>query len=162
VNLQAAPAPGAKDYFMPRIHLHVVVEDLAGSIHFYSLLLGSRPTLEKEDYAEWELESPPVNLDISTRGRVPGLDHIGIQFETDAELEALQARLEAAGYNGQAQQATGCCYERSNKYWVLDPTYITWELFHTLQPLEHFSDGDRSQAGCCSPFAAGSSNKAGD
>jgi hypothetical protein len=140
---------------MPRIHLHVVVEDLAASIRFYSLLLNSKPTLEKTDYAEWELDSPPVNLDISTRGRVPGLDHVGIQFETDTELEAVQVRLEAAGYNGQAQQATGCCYERSNKYWVLDPAYITWELFHTLQPLEQFSDNDLHQAGCCAPFAAG-------
>jgi len=147
---------------MPRIHLHVVVEDLAAGIRFYSLLLGSRPTLEKQDYAEWELESPPVNLDISTRGQVPGLDHVGIQFGTDAELAALQARLETAGYDGQAQQATGCCYERSNKYWVLDPAYITWELFHTLQPLDQFSDSDQYQAGCCTPFAATGSCKADD
>jgi hypothetical protein len=75
---------------MPRIHLHVVVEDLAVGIRFYSLLLGSKPTLEKEDYAEWELASPPVNLDITTRGKVPGLDHVGIQFETDAELAGVQ------------------------------------------------------------------------
>jgi len=147
---------------MPRIHLHVIVEDLPGGIRFYSMLLGSKPTLEKEDYAEWELESPPVNLDISTRGRVPGLDHVGIQFETDAELDALQARLEAAGYNGLAQQATGCCYERSNKYWVLDPAYITWELFHTLQPLDRFSDSDQSRDGCCAPFAAAGSCQVGD
>jgi len=147
---------------MSRIHLHIVVEDLASSIRFYSLLLGSRPTREKDDYAEWELESPAVNLDISTRGRVPGLDHVGIQFETDAELAALQERLEAAGCNGQGQQASGCCYERSNKYWVLDPTYITWELFHTLQPLDRFSDDDNSRSGCGTPFAAGDNCKFGD
>lgn len=144
---------------MPRIHLHVVVEDLAAGIRFYSLLLGNNPTLEKVDYAEWELESPPVNLDISTRGRVPGLDHVGIQFETDEELAALQARLEAAGCNGLAQPETACCYERSNKYWVLDPAYISWELFHSLQPLDRFSDNEQSRGGCCGPFAAGGSCK---
>ena len=137
---------------MPRIHLHVVVEDLAVGIRFYSLLLGSRPTLEKEDYAEWELESPPVNLDITTRGRVPGLDHVGIQFESDAELAALQARMEQAGYTGEAQQNTACCYERSNKYWILDPAYISWELFHTLQPLDRFSDTEETLCGCRAPF----------
>jgi hypothetical protein len=137
---------------MPRIHLHVVVEDLAVGIRFYSLLLGSRPTLEKEDYAEWELESPPVNLDITTRGRVPGLDHVGIQFETDAELAALQARMEQAGYTGEAQQNTACCYEQSNKYWILDPAYISWELFHTLQPLDRFSDTEETLCGCRAPF----------
>jgi catechol 2,3-dioxygenase-like lactoylglutathione lyase family enzyme len=144
---------------MPRIHLHIVVEDLDTSIRFYSLLLGSEPTLQKEDYAEWELKTPPVNLDISTRGPVPGLEHVGIQFETDAELSAVQAQLEAAGYEGQEQRATGCCYERSNKYWVLDPAYITWELFHTLQPLDHFGDSDQSRSGCCAPFSAGGSCK---
>ncbi|MGD8875442.1 MAG: glyoxalase/bleomycin resistance/dioxygenase family protein [Gammaproteobacteria bacterium] len=147
---------------MPRIHLHIIVEDLAVGIRFYSVLLGSGPTLEKEDYAEWELESPPVNFDISTRGRVPGLDHVGIQFETDAELDTLQARLEDAGYNGLAQQATSCCYEQSNKYWVLDPAYMSWELFHSLQPIEHFSDDEQSGNGCCGPFAAGGSCKTGN
>ena len=137
---------------MPRIHLHVVVEDLAVGIRFYSLLLGSRPTLEKEDYAEWELESPPVNLDITTRGRVPGLDHVGIQFETDAELAALQARMEQAGYTGEAQQNTACCYERSNKYWILDPAYISWELFHTLQPHSVSSVSLKRSSGCRAPF----------
>lgn len=147
---------------MPRIHLHIVVEDLATGIRFYSLLLGSKPTLEKVDYAEWELDSPPVNLDISTRGRVPGLDHVGIQFETDAELDALQARLQAAGYDGVSQQATVCCYERSNKYWVLDPAYLSWELFKTLQPLDRFGDDAQSPNGCAAPFAAGGSCKVGD
>jgi hypothetical protein len=147
---------------MPRIHLHIVVEDLAAGIRFYSLLLGSRPTLEKADYAEWELESPPVNLDISTRGRVPGLDHVGIQFETDAELDALQARLAEAGYDGLAQQATGCCYEKSNKYWVLDPCYISWELFHSLQPIDCFSDTDEAGDGCCGPYASGDSCRTGN
>jgi hypothetical protein len=147
---------------MPRIHLHVVVEDLAVGIRFYSLLLGSKPTLEKEDYAEWELASPPVNLDITTRGKVPGLDHVGIQFETDAELAGVQAQIEAAGYSGVAQRAVGCCYEQSNKYWVLDPAYLSWELFHTLQPLERFSDDDTSRGSCCGPYAAGGSCRAGD
>ena len=146
---------------MPRIHLHVVVEDLAVGIRFYSVLLGSAPTREKEDYAEWELDSPPVNLDISTRGRIPGLDHVGIQLETDAELDALQARLEDAGYNGLAQQAASCCYERSNKYWMLDPAYISWELFHSLHPIENFSDNEQSGNGCCGPFATGGSCKIG-
>ncbi|HYQ73200.1 MAG TPA: VOC family protein [Gammaproteobacteria bacterium] len=147
---------------MPRIHLHVVVDDLAAGIRFYSLLLGNRPTLEKDDYAEWELESPPVNLDITTRGRIPGLAHVGIQFESDAELGDLRSRLEAAGYNGEAQQNTGCCYERSNKYWVLDPAYTSWELFHTLQPLDRFTDSKDSGFGCCAPLAPGGGCNTGD
>jgi len=137
---------------MPRMHLHLVVEDLAAGIRFYSLLLGSSPTLQKEDYAEWELDNPPVNFDITTRGSVPGVDHVGIQFETEADLDALRKRLEDGGYTGVEQRDTACCYERSNKYWILDPAFISWELFRTLQPLDRFSDDDnQALCGCRSP-----------
>lgn len=138
---------------MARLHLHMVVEDMAASIRFYTLLLGSEPTRRETDYAEWELDNPPVNLDISTRGSVPGLDHVGIQFETEAELQAVQARLEQGGHDGVLQPQTTCCYERSNKYWILDPTYTSWELFQTLQPIDRFSE-DETQAlcGCRAPF----------
>jgi len=141
---------------MPRIHMHLVVEDLAAAIRFYSVLLGSGPTVQKPDYAEWELDNPPVNFDVSTRGSVPGLDHVGIQFETEAELAALQERLEQGGYSGVAQQQVTCCYERSNKYWILDPAFVSWELFQTLQPIERFSEDEyRSLCGCRAPFPGG-------
>ena len=31
-----------------------------------------------------------------------------------------------------SEQEQPCCYARSNKYWVTDPTGIAWETFHTL------------------------------
>ena len=138
---------------MSRIHLHLVVEDLETSIRFYSALLNAAPSIVKQDYVKWELDTPPVNLDISTRGRVPGLDHVGIQCESEAELGALQARLEAAGFSGVAEPQTACCYEQSNKYWILDPTFVSWETFHSLHPIETFNDRqDPSGNGCCTPF----------
>ncbi|MBN9448969.1 MAG: ribonuclease HII [Bosea sp.] len=45
------------------------------------------------------LDDPRVNFAISTRGREPGLDHLGIQAETDDELRALAARLKEAGHS---------------------------------------------------------------
>jgi len=138
---------------MSRIHLHLVVEDLETGIRFYSALLGAPPSVVKDDYVRWELDTPPVNLDISTRGRVPGLDHVGIQLDSDAELGALQARLEAAGFSGVAEQQTACCYEQSNKYWILDPIFVSWETFHSLHPIETFNDKQQpSTNGCCTPF----------
>jgi extradiol dioxygenase family protein len=138
---------------MSRIHLHLVVEDLDTGIRFYSALLGAAPGIVKEDYVKWELDTPPVNLDISTRGKVPGLDHVGIQLDSDAELEALQERLQAAGFDGVAEQKTACCYEQSNKYWILDPTFVSWEAFHSLHPIATFSNKPpQSTTGCCAPF----------
>lgn len=137
---------------MSRIHLHLVVEDLETGIRFYSALLGAEPTVVKDDYVKWELEIPPVNLDISTRGRIPGLDHVGIQLDSDAELSALQARLEAAGFSGVEEQETTCCYEQSNKYWILDPTSVSWEAFHSLRPINTFNSRQQAATGCCAPF----------
>jgi catechol 2,3-dioxygenase-like lactoylglutathione lyase family enzyme len=142
---------------MSRIHLHIVVEDLDSGIRFYTALLGAEPTTMKDDYAKWELNTPSINLDISTRGKVPGLDHVGIQYDSDAELNGVQSRMEAAGFSGVAEPATACCYELSNKYWILDPTAVTWETFHSLQPVAAFSGQDDTSAvgDCCTPFMRG-------
>ena len=43
------------------------------------------------------LDDPRVNFAISTRGKQPGLDHLGIQVESQTELHEVYARLRKAG-----------------------------------------------------------------
>jgi hypothetical protein len=72
---------------MKRMHIHVAVEGLNDSIRFYSAMFGNvEPTVLKSDYCKWELSDPVVNFAISRRGAKPGVDHIGIQVENEAEL----------------------------------------------------------------------------
>jgi hypothetical protein len=66
---------------MKRLHVHVAVEDLSKSIGFYSTLFATEPSVVKSDYAKWMLDDPRMNFAISARGRAPGLDHLGIQFD---------------------------------------------------------------------------------
>ena len=75
----------------------------------------------KTDYAKWMLEDPRVNFAISTRGRQPGLDHLGIQVENSDELQEVYARLHKAGGDVIEQGATVCCYAKSEKSWIDDP-----------------------------------------
>lgn len=82
---------------MKRMHVHVAVEDLKQSVGFYSALFAAEPSVLKPDYAKWMLEDPRVNFAISTRGRRPGLDHLGIQAENGEELKEIYARLHKAG-----------------------------------------------------------------
>jgi len=118
---------------MKRLHLHIAVEDLDRSIGFYSTLFGAEPSVVKDDYAKWMLDDPRVNLAISQRDRVaPGVDHVGVQAETSAELAEMATRLKAAGETTFDQEATTCCYARSDKSWVTDPSGVRWETFHTL------------------------------
>jgi catechol 2,3-dioxygenase-like lactoylglutathione lyase family enzyme len=82
---------------MKRLHVHIAVDDLEKSIGFYSTLFASEPSVRKGDYAKWMLDDPRVNLAISQRDRTSGIDHLGIQTDTDSELRELAQRLKAAG-----------------------------------------------------------------
>jgi catechol 2,3-dioxygenase-like lactoylglutathione lyase family enzyme len=117
---------------MKRMHLHVAVPDLAASIRFYETLFGAPPSVTKADYAKWMLDDPRVNFAISSRGRAPGLDHVGIQVDSAEELAEIAGRLKAAGAETLDQQATTCCYARSDKSWVRDPSSLRWETFFTF------------------------------
>ncbi|WP_374516631.1 ArsI/CadI family heavy metal resistance metalloenzyme [Brevundimonas sp.] len=117
---------------MKRLHVHVAVDDLAASIGFYSTLFGTAPAVVKDDYAKWMLDDPRVNFAISDRARVAGVDHLGIQVDTSEELQELAGRLKAAGETTRDQEATTCCYARSDKAWVNDPSGLRWETFFTF------------------------------
>lgn len=138
---------------MSRLHVHIAVDDIEHNIRFYSAMFGAEPTVIKDDYAKWDLADPAVNFAISTRTRKTGLDHIGIQANSAAELDALQARLDAAGIAGREQSNAACCYARSDKYWSLDPQGIAWEAFHTLDSIPTFNESadDIPAQGCCVP-----------
>ena len=82
---------------MKRLHVHVSVKDLEKSVAFYSSLFAARPDVVKADYAKWMLDDPRVNFAISRRGHQPGLDHLGIQVESSAELQDVYGRLRQAG-----------------------------------------------------------------
>ncbi|HET6972363.1 MAG TPA: ArsI/CadI family heavy metal resistance metalloenzyme [Phenylobacterium sp.] len=117
---------------MKRLHLHVSVPDLTQSIRFYETLFGAAPSVVKPDYAKWMLEDPRVNFAISQRDRASGVDHVGIQVDSAAELAVLADRLKAAGAETFDEAATTCCYARSDKSWVADPAGVRWETFFTF------------------------------
>jgi len=144
---------------MKRMHIHVAVEDLNHSIRFYNAMFGNvEPTVLKRDYCKWELTDPAVNFAISQRGAKPGVDHIGIQVETDAELAEMNARFASAKLPVQAQTGTTCCYAKSDKAWAIDPQGVAWETFRTLDAAPVYGESrDQSQehapstAACCLP-----------
>jgi predicted enzyme related to lactoylglutathione lyase len=146
---------------MKRMHVHVGVEDLERSISFYSALFATRPAVVKSDYAKWMLDDPRVNFAISTRGKQPGLDHLGIQVESQAELHEVYARLREAGGTVIEQGQTACCYAQSEKSWIDDPSGIAWETFHTTGESTVYGDGSGEreariahEKSCCAPQSA--------
>jgi catechol 2,3-dioxygenase-like lactoylglutathione lyase family enzyme len=141
---------------MKRLHLHVSVADLARSIGFYSTLFGSAPTVAKPDYAKWMLDDPRLNFAISARNIAPGIDHVGIQVESEGELRELAGRLKAAGEVTVDQSGANCCYAQSDKSWVSDPSGLRWETFYTFgEATKYGEDGvpaiDAAPKACCAP-----------
>jgi predicted lactoylglutathione lyase len=126
---------------MKRFHVHVAVDDLKQSIGFYSALFAAEPSVTKTDYAKWMLDDPRVNFAISTRGRQPGLDHLGIQAESGDELKEIYAQLHKAGGDIVEQGQAACCYAKSKKSWIDDPAGISWEAFHTTGESTDYGDG---------------------
>jgi catechol 2,3-dioxygenase-like lactoylglutathione lyase family enzyme len=138
---------------MKRFHVHISVDDLDQNVRFYTNLFGTSPTVLKPDYAKWMLEDPRINFAISKRGLKPGVDHLGMQVESGAELSELRQQLAAAEIAAFDQQNTVCCYARSDKYWITDPQGVAWETFHTLESVPVYGEARGAEStACCSPM----------
>jgi catechol 2,3-dioxygenase-like lactoylglutathione lyase family enzyme len=155
---------------MKRFHIHVAVDDLAANIRFYSTVFGQQPAVVQEDYAKWMLEDPRINFAISNRGLEKGVDHLGLQVDSDEELARLREQVGRAEIEARDQPEAACCYAKSNKYWITDPQGIAWETYHTLGSIPTFGvdakavtkagsvaavdTGSAVASACCAPKAA--------
>ena len=143
---------------MKRLHVHVGVADLDQSIRFYSTLFAAEPSVRKDDYAKWMLDDPRVNFAISQGNHArTGIEHLGIQAESSAELGEVYGRLKAADRPLLEEGQTTCCYAKSEKSWIADPDGIVWEAFFTNGEATVYGDSpaletlsDRPGA-CCVP-----------
>jgi hypothetical protein len=127
---------------MNRFHVHVRVDDVEKSIPFYATLFGTPPAVAKSDYAKWMLGDPRVNFAISSRAEgASGIDHLGIQVETDGELRNLADRLKSAGEITRDEEAVTCCYAKGNKSWINDPAGVRWETFFTFGEATTYGEG---------------------
>ena len=116
---------------MKRVHVSVNVDNLEDAVRYYCALFGAEPDVLKDDYARFRLDEPSINFALTSRGRKTGLDHMGLDVDSEDELREVTQRLEAAG-EATSDVADGvCCYARSTKSWSVDPAGIPWETFHT-------------------------------
>jgi hypothetical protein len=141
---------------MTKLHLHISVDNLSESIRFYSTLFNKDPVKIKTDYAKWDIEEPSLILGISDRSAKKGLDHLGIHASSKEELSEITKRLEQADMSLYNKGETVCCYARSEKAWVKDPSDIPWETYQNMEDAELFNKQDNrekvvknSNAGSC-------------
>jgi hypothetical protein len=103
------------------------------------------------------LSDPNVNFAISQRGVASGVDHLGIQVDSEAELTELSGQLKAAGESTRDQESATCCYAQSHKSWVNDPSGLRWETFYTFGDATTYGEDDvpviegKPKQSCCAP-----------
>lgn len=142
---------------MKRLHVHVAVDNLEQSIGFYSTLFAAQPNVTKGDYAKWMLDDPRINFAVSQRTGTLGVNHLGLQVDSGAELAALRAQLLRADNALVEESGAQCCYATSDKYWITDPQGVAWETFHSLGAIPVYADNSEKAAAapaCCTPEPA--------
>jgi catechol 2,3-dioxygenase-like lactoylglutathione lyase family enzyme len=140
-----------------RFHLSLNVGHLERSVGFYRALFNRAPAKQRDDYAKFELDDPPLVLSLEPVGRGTGgaLNHLGFRLPDAATLVALQRRLELAGIRSQREEGVECCYARQTKFWVTDPDGTLWEFYTFEGDIEHRGVGQSLEQMLPSPVTGG-------
>lgn len=134
---------------MKRLHVNVNVNNIQESVSFYNALFNTEPEVVKEDYAKWSLDDPSLNFSIQTSSQEKGVNHLGIEAGSEAELKEIYSNIEKAeGATVREEGHTVCCYHKSEKSWVKDPQGVEWEAFHTYGVSEVNKDA-KEDSDCC-------------
>ena len=133
-----------------KFHIHVGVKDLRPSIGFYTALFGEAPVKEKADYAKWEPQDTNLVFAISTRTKNLGVNHVGLRVNSPEELKTISDRLKQADLKVYGEGQTSCCYAKSNKAWVMDPSGLAWETYQNMEDVEIFHESSTNGPCCAS------------
>ena len=126
---------------MNRLHVSVTVPDIEEAKSFYAAMFGADPSVVRSGYAKWMLDDPRVNFVANEGSEASGVNHLGIQTEDEAGLHDLYERFSAASDDVYEEGRTECCYARSEKNWVTDPSGVAWEAFLTSEVIDTFGNG---------------------
>lgn len=143
---------------MSRVQLALNVSDLESAVAFYSKLFGTEPAKRKPGYANFAIADPPLKLVLFEGGEGGTLNHLGVETENAAEVEAAEARLSSDGLETTGIDDTICCYATKVETWVVDPDGARWEWYVKTGDSDQLSNeivsGGDTETMCCAPAAA--------
>lgn len=135
---------------MSRVQLALNVNDLTASIAFYSKLFGVEPAKVRDGYANFAVIEPPLKLVLlENPGHGGSINHLGVEVDDIAAVDATQARLTGAGLASTDERGTTCCYAEQDKFWVQGtPDGEQWEVYTVLADSATFGCGPASDGSC--------------
>lgn len=145
---------------MSRVQLALNVSNLEEAVAFYSKLFDVQVAKRKPGYANFAIADPPLKLVLIEGDGGGTLNHLGVEVETAAEVEAAEGRLSAEGVATTGVDDTTCCFALKTETWVNDPDGAPWEWYVKTGDADQMSnsirtDGDTGQ--CCEPDAISAS-----
>jgi catechol 2,3-dioxygenase-like lactoylglutathione lyase family enzyme len=141
---------------MSRLQLALNVSDLDAAVEFYTKLFGTEPAKRKPGYANFSIDEPPLKLVLFEGPEGGTLNHLGVETDDAAAVEAAEARLRTSGLETTGIDDTICCYAEKVETWVVDPDGARWEWYVKTADAEYMGagDGSDSEAMCCVPVAS--------
>lgn len=130
-----------------RFHMSLNVSDLTKAVPFFQTLFGINPAKQRDDYAKFELNDPPLVLSLEPHPPTGhgALNHVGFRFPDSKALVAAQMRLERAGISTQREEGVECCYSRQTKFWVHDLDGNLWEFYTLDEDIDHRGAGQSQE-----------------
>ena len=136
---------------MSRIQLAINVTDIDKAVDFYSKLFGTEPAKRKPGYANFAIADPPMKLVLFEGPEGATLNHLGVETENAAEVEAAEARLSGRGLETTGIDDTICCYATKVETWVTDPDGAKWEWYVKTADADSMGGPEEASATCCAP-----------
>jgi catechol 2,3-dioxygenase-like lactoylglutathione lyase family enzyme len=115
-----------------RVQLALNVSDIAAATDFYTALFGVPPHKQREGYANFAVEDPPLKLVLIEKpGSPESLNHLGVEVTTSGEVTDALARFRAAGLEATLAEQDLCCHAVQDKVFVAAPDVPTgmWEFY---------------------------------
>ena len=141
---------------MSRVQLALNVSNIDDAVDFYSKLFATEPAKRQPGYANFAIADPPLKL-VLIEGIGGGtLNHLGVEVETGAEVEAAEARLSTDGVQTTGVDDTICCYAAKTETWVKDPDGAPWEYYVKTGDTDQMTNtilGEGATAQCCAAEA---------
>jgi catechol 2,3-dioxygenase-like lactoylglutathione lyase family enzyme len=137
---------------MSRVQLALNVDNLAGSVEFYSRLFGTGPAKQRPGYANFAIAEPPLKLVlIENPGHGGTLNHLGVEVGSTDDVTAATARLAGDGLATDTEEQVTCCYAVQDKVWVTAPDGNRWEVYTVLADAGTDAEQLATPDGACGP-----------
>ena len=143
-----------------KVHVHMQVSDFEKSKDFYARFFGALPVKDKPGYAKFLPALGPINLALSQgRPQDPSgpVNHMGVQVESPETVVSELLRVKAAGLPVVEEKGVDCCHANQDKFWVVDPDGVRWEVYclnHDLEEAEAALPAARAESAGAGPATA--------